>query len=92
MKDNLGKLIVCLCLTYPMTALALDPISKASNKIESTLFGGLGISICSIIIGATFLMAKVGKITWDKFLFTAICSAGFLGSRSIVNIIQSCVS
>ncbi len=89
MKGKIRKILTSLIFSGLMLlsniALALDPMTKASNKIESTLFGGFGLSMCSIILGATFLMAKVGKISWDKFLFTGMCCAGFLGAPSLIN-------
>jgi type IV secretory pathway VirB3-like protein len=68
-----------------------DPISKTGNKIYLILFGSLGVSVCAIIMGATFILAKVGKVSWDQFLYIGFCTAGFLGTPSIISIIKSAV-
>jgi type IV secretory pathway VirB2 component (pilin) len=98
MKINFSALkffggIVFLFLSWPLLAFAEnDPFTSAGNGIERILFGTLGTSLCGIIIGATFLMAKVGKISWDRFISVGICTAGFLGAPSIVYIIKSWVA
>lgn len=88
------QLIIFLMVTaliFPEIALAYDPMTTASLKIENIMFGKFGMSISAIIIGATFLLAKTGKITWDRFIFIGLCTAGFLGSQSIVNTVRGCV-
>jgi type IV secretory pathway VirB2 component (pilin) len=83
---------VFLCWMLPLSALAEnDPFTSAGNGIERILFGTLGTSLCGIIIGATFLMAKVGKISWERFISVGLCTAGFLGAPSIVYMIKSWV-
>ncbi len=84
--------IAFLFLVIPLTAFAEnDPFTNAGNGIERILFGTLGTSLCGIIIGATFLMAKVGKISWDRFISVGLCTAGFLGAPSLVYMIKSWV-
>ncbi|MCE3237831.1 MAG: hypothetical protein K0R24_812 [Gammaproteobacteria bacterium] len=84
--------LVFLWLISPLSALAEnDPFTRAGNGIENILFGTLGTSLCGIIIGATFLMAKVGKISWERFISVGLCTAGFLGAPSIVYMIKSWV-
>tara|TARA_R110000868_G_scaffold207266_3_gene456239 strand:+ start:270 stop:584 length:315 start_codon:yes stop_codon:yes gene_type:complete len=80
-------------LSLPLSAVASDmnPATTAAKKMNNILFGTLGTSICAILIGATFIMAKTGKITWDRFLFVGFCTAGFLGANSIVSLIQGWV-
>jgi len=86
-------LIVSLFLNPVITfASDIDPASKAAMKMHSILFGMLGTSLVGIIIGATFLMAKTGKITWDRFVFIGCCAAGFLGSPLIVTMIKDWVA
>lgn len=69
-----------------------DPATKSATKMKDILFGPLGTSLAAILIGATFILAYVGKTTWDRFIFVGFCSAGFLGSQSIVSLIQGWVS
>jgi type IV secretory pathway VirB2 component (pilin) len=91
MKVNLWfqKLILIVVINTPYIAYAdVDPFTSAGNGMTKILFGTLGTSLCSIIIAATFLMAKIGKVTWDKFISVAICTAGFLGAPSIVTLIK----
>lgn len=88
--------------TYPLVAgmifysnfafAYMDPATEASSRMADILFGAFGMSLSAILIGATFLMAYVGKITWDRFVFVGFCAAGFLGSKSIVSIISGWVS
>ncbi|MCD6040280.1 MAG: hypothetical protein K0S27_1680 [Gammaproteobacteria bacterium] len=90
-KHYLASLII-LTSTGPFSAMAEnDPFTSAGNGIERILFGTLGTSLCGIIIGATFLMAKVGKISWERFISVGICTAGFLGAPSIVYMIKNWV-
>lgn len=69
----------------------VDPETQAAQQIHSILFGSFGLCICAIILGATFFLAKAGKVTWDKFLFILFCTAGFLGSPGIVTTIRQWV-
>lgn len=89
------KLILWLLVitALPIMAFAAnsDPFTGAGNGMKNILFGTLGTSLCAIIIGATFLMAKVGKISWDKFVQVGLCTAGFLGAPSIVTLVKSWV-
>jgi hypothetical protein len=55
------------------------------------LFGSFGLSICTIAVGASFLAAKFGKISWDQFLFIGGCTAGFIGTPSLISLISSWV-
>lgn len=83
-----------LVVSLLMPSLCLadeDPMTKAGKTFSGILFGTLGTSLCTILIGATFLMAKAGKVSWDRFLFIGFCSAGFLGAPSIVYLIKSMV-
>ena len=68
-----------------------DPFSRAGNGISGILFGSLGTSLCGIIIGVTFLMAKVGKVSWDRFIQVGLCTAGFLGAPSLVTLLKTWV-
>ena len=89
--SKVNKNIVIL-FTYAIPAICLaeeDPMTTAGNKFSSILFGTFGTTLCAILIGATFLMAKAGKVSWDRFLFIGFCSAGFLGAPSIVSIIKN---
>jgi type IV secretory pathway VirB2 component (pilin) len=91
-NPNFFTFIAFLFLIFPFSAFAeSDPFTRAGNGIEHILFGTLGTSLCGIIIGATFLMAKVGKISWERFISVGICTAGFLGAPSIVYMIKSWV-
>jgi len=83
---------VLLSFFYSASALALDPATKAASKMQTIMFGTLGTSLCAILIGATFIMAKAGKISWDRFVFIGFCTAGFLGAPSIVSMIQGWVN
>ena len=94
MENNIKKLSFTLFSLFLIPTIALaenDPFTKAGTGMMSILFGGLGVAICTIIIGSTFLMAKVGKITWDKFMQVMFCTAGFLGAPSIVMLIKTWV-
>lgn len=76
-------------LMMPISALAdTDPFTNTGNHLKTILFGSFGTTLCAIIIGATFIMAKFGKIGWERFLFVAFCTAGFLGAPSIVLLIK----
>jgi type IV secretory pathway VirB2 component (pilin) len=68
-----------------------DPATKAALEMKAKLFGEFGFSLAAILIGATFVMAKAGKITWDRFIFVGFCTAGFLGAPSIVEMIKGWV-
>jgi hypothetical protein len=68
-----------------------DPMSKAGTAFYGILFGTLGTTLCAIIMGATFILAKVGKVSWDKFLYIGFCVAGFIGTPSIIALIRSAV-
>jgi type IV secretory pathway VirB2 component (pilin) len=94
-KKNISGLklsLISAMMTFPVSVFAeSDPASKAAGEMQTILFGTLGTSLCAIIIGATFIMAKTGKITWDRFIFIGFCTAGFLGAPSIVTSIQGWV-
>lgn len=91
-RSNFHKYwFVCLALLPSLCFGDIDPVTTTSNRFASILFGALGASLCAIIIGGTFIAAKVGKVTWDRFLFIAYCVAGFLGAPSIVSFIRSIV-
>lgn len=80
-------------LSYSSLAMAAtDPATQASTKMSDILFGTFGTSLSAILIGGTFILAYVGKITWDRFVFIGFCAAGFLGSKAIVSVIHSWVS
>ena len=86
-KTNKKKFIYCAVILALLPALAMaeqDPFSKSASQMSTILFGPLGTTLCSIVLGATFVMAKVGKISWDKFLYIGFCTVGFLGSPKIV--------
>jgi type IV secretory pathway VirB2 component (pilin) len=68
-----------------------DPMSRAGNKFYNILFGTLGTTLCCIIMGATFILAKVGKVSWDKFLYIGFCAAGFIGTPSIIALLKTAV-
>jgi type IV secretory pathway VirB2 component (pilin) len=91
----LKKIIVILFSTlFSIAAFAdteNDPFTKTGNKMETILFGSLGLSLCTIVIGVTFLMAKFGKISWDKFMYIFFCVAGFLGASTVATIIANVV-
>ena len=85
---NLTLFLIIFLL--PVLALAdSDPFTSAGNKFMNILFGTLGMSLCTISLGVTFIMAKFGKISWDKFLFVGFCIAGFIGAPSIIEIIRN---
>jgi type IV secretory pathway VirB2 component (pilin) len=84
--------LIILIVSPAMAFADNDPFTAAGNGMKGILFGTLGTSLCGIIIGATFLMAKVGKISWDKFMQVGLCTAGFLGAPSIVTLIKSWVA
>lgn len=90
-NHHLNKWLMCLLLCMPLAAYAQDPFSKSAGKISDILFGTFGTSIAAILLAATFVMAKVGKVSWDKFLFIGFCTAGFLGSKSIITMISGWV-
>ncbi len=69
----------------------VDPVTKGANQFVSILFGSLGTSLCILIIGSCFLMAKLGKITWDRFLYVGLLAVGFLGTPSIVALLSQMV-
>lgn len=85
------KFLILLVLTKSSLAFAMDPATKAAVKMHGIMFGTLGSSLAAILIGATFVMAKAGKITWDRFIFIGFCTAGFLGAPSIVEMISGWV-
>lgn len=95
-KKIIKKMIVTtttVFLVWPAVVFAdVDPATRTAGKMQNILFGTLGTSLCSILIGATFIMAKTGKITWDRFMYIGFCTAGFLGSKSIVNLISEWVT
>lgn len=91
-NHKLNKWLVGLLLCMPLVAHAdNDPFSKTAGRMSAILFGPFGTTIASILLAATFVMAKVGKVSWDKFLFIGFCTAGFLGSQSIIGIIKGLV-
>lgn len=90
MRSNKFYLLI-LSFAYSTSVFALDPASRAASKMQGIMFGTLGTSLCAILIGATFIMAKAGKISWDRFVFIGICTAGFLGAPSIVSMIEGWV-
>ena len=79
------------CLPALSFAGEMDPMTTAGNKFMLILFGSLGTALCCLIIGGTFVMAKTGKVSWDRFLFIGFCAAGFLGTPSIVAMIRNMV-
>lgn len=93
LKNIVNKLRYYFILAFlfiPTVCLAdQDPMTTGGKKFAGILFGTFGTTLCSIIIGATFIMAKVGKVSWDRFLFVGFCAAGFLGAPSIVYMIKS---
>lgn len=94
--NKLNSLLLNALMLFLMTTglsfAEIDPATRASARMSSIMFGQFGTSISAIIIGATFIMAKTGKITWDRFVFIGFCTAGFLGARSIVSIINGWVN
>lgn len=90
-KKIVSSLFFYLSVFLCSKVFALDPATNAANQMKGILFGGLGVSLSAIIIGATFIMANTGKISWDRFVFIGFCTAGFLGSPAIVGLIQSWV-
>jgi type IV secretory pathway VirB2 component (pilin) len=89
------KVLFFLLTILPCVAFAFtedDPISRVGNKMFLVLFGSLGVTLCAIIMGATFILAKVGKVSWDQFLYIGFCTAGFLGTPSIITVIKSAVA
>lgn len=94
MKKHHFTLIACLLmLTLSDMALAnIDPATKAASGMRDILFGSFGLSLSAIFVGVTFLLAKTGKITWDRFVGLGICVAGFLGAPGIVTLLKSWVS
>ena len=90
---KLQELFLFLCLSlFPVLVFAEeDPMSRAGQKFFYILFGSLGTTICALIMGATFILAKVGKVSWDKFLFIGFCTAGFVGTPSIITLLKSAV-
>jgi type IV secretory pathway VirB2 component (pilin) len=87
---TINSFLMTAFLSSPVFA-QMDPATNAANKMKTILFGGLGTSLCAILLGATFILAKTGKITWDKFIFLGFCTAGFLGAPSIVTLIKGWV-
>lgn len=79
-------------VSFPAFAGDNDPATKTGVHIANILFGQLGGAVCAIFIAATFIQAKTGKCSWDRFIFVAFCVAGYLGSLTIVNLIRSWVS
>lgn len=96
-KNKNTKLILKVNLLFlamlPFTAFAIndDPLSKMGTTIYSSMFQGVGISLCAVIIGVTFLLAKVGKVAWDQFMWVGLCAAGFIGTPSLIKLIQTTV-
>lgn len=84
----LGALSLLPCLAL---AEEDNPFTRTGNAFYGILFGVLGTTLCAIIMGATFLLAKFGKVSWDKFLYIGFCVAGFLGTPSIIALIKSTV-
>ena len=95
MKNFLNQikhfLIFIVFLLPGITFADGDPFTSAGTGISNILFGTLGMTLCAITIGATFIMAKFGKVSWDRFLTVAFCVAGFIGAPSIVSVIKSWV-
>jgi type IV secretory pathway VirB2 component (pilin) len=86
------RLFLGIYLFIPAYAFAdLDPFTNAGNHMRIIMFGSLGCSLCAIVVGATFLMAKVGKVSWEKFITVGMCTAGFLGAPSLVALIKDWV-
>jgi len=92
--EKIKKYLLFITMLYTSFAFAedTDPATRAADKMQTIMFGSLGTSLATIMIGATFVMAKTGKITWDRFIFVGLCTAGFLGAPAIVNIIKSAVT
>jgi hypothetical protein len=92
MKKQFSRMyFLILVLLICSSTFAMDPATRAATEMNTILFGALGTSISAIILGGTFILAKTGKITWDKFLFIGFCTAGFLGAPSIVTMIKGWV-
>lgn len=92
-SSKLVILAMMYCTLTPTLVFADEnPLVSSSSHMSELMFGALGMSLCSIIFGATFIMAKVGKVTWDRFIQIGLYTAGFLGSPSIVLLIKSWVS
>jgi len=86
------RIFIATCLFIPAYAFAdQDPFTNAGNHMRSILFGSLGCSLCAIVVGATFYMANIGKVSWERFIGVVMCTAGFLGAPSIVMVIKDWV-
>ncbi len=70
-------------------AFADDPVTNASTWLSVLVFGALGVTMCSIVLAADFYMAKLGKISWDKFMHDALCICGFIGAPSLVALLAA---
>jgi type IV secretory pathway VirB2 component (pilin) len=82
-----------LIYTLPTHVFAqTDPMTKTGLGIAGILFGTLGGVICSIYLGSTFIMAKSGKCSWDRFVFVAFCITGFLGTPTLINLARGWIS
>lgn len=90
---NINIYIAFILLILPILAHAeSDPFTKAGTGMSNILFGAAGTSIVGIIIGVTFKLAQLGKVSWDKFLQVTYCAAGFFGAPSIAMLIKGWVS
>jgi type IV secretory pathway VirB2 component (pilin) len=88
----LKKYAVIILFIYCTGALAdQDPFTKSSNHLMGIMFGPLGTRICVLSLASAFILAAQGKVTWDRFVFIALCIAGFMGSPLIVSMIKGWV-
>lgn len=79
------------CLPAVSFAEDVDPLTRSGSKIMAILFGRLGFSICALVLGSTFILALIGKVSWDRFIVIGFLTAGFIGAPSIVQLIASWV-
>jgi len=80
-----GMVWVSLMIVYLPVYADDDPMTKSANWMGGILFGGFGLGLCSLILAGTFIMAKTGKVSWERFIGIGICVCGFFGSPVIVS-------